>query len=48
MAADWAIWGRVIHAPDAVETLPRALIAVDADGTIVSIDPLSSRRMMRT
>ena len=39
MAADWAIWGRVIHAPDAVETLPRALIAVDADGTIVSIDP---------
>ena len=39
MAADWAIWGRVIHAPDAVETLPRALIMVDADGTIVSIDP---------
>ena len=39
MAADWAIWGRVIHAPDAVETLPRALMTVDADGTIVGIDP---------
>ena len=39
MAADWAIWGRVIHAPDAVETLPRTLITVDADGTIVGIDP---------
>jgi guanine deaminase len=39
MAEAWAIWGRAIHAPDTVETLPRALIIVDPDGTIISVEP---------
>ena len=39
MAEPWAIWGRAIHAPGTVETLPRALITVDADGTIISVEP---------
>jgi guanine deaminase len=39
MAEDWAIWGRAIHAPEAIEPLPRALIAVDSSGTIVAVDP---------
>ncbi|WP_419758557.1 amidohydrolase family protein [Acidisoma sp.] len=39
MAEPWAIWGRAIHAPDAVDVLPRALITVDAAGTIISVEP---------
>jgi guanine deaminase len=39
MAENWAIWGRAIHAPDAIETLPRALIVVDEAGTIVAAEP---------
>ena len=34
-----AILGRAIHAPAAVEVLPRALLVVDAAGDIVSVDP---------
>jgi guanine deaminase len=39
MTKTWAIWGRAIHAPNTVEVLPRALIIVDADGTILSVAP---------
>jgi guanine deaminase len=38
MDAAWAIWGRAIHAPDGVETLPQALIAIDAHGTIITVE----------
>jgi guanine deaminase len=38
MSGSWAIWGRAIHAPDAIETLTQALIAVDADGTIIGVE----------
>ncbi len=39
MAEPWAIWGRAVHAPDRLETLDQALIAIDADGTILSVEP---------
>ena len=39
MTASWAIWGRAIHAPAAVETLTQALITIDATGTIVAVEP---------
>jgi guanine deaminase len=39
MEGAWAIWGRAIHAPGAIETLSQALITVDAVGTIVSVTP---------
>ena len=39
MTEAWAIWGRAIHAPESIETLPRALITVRADGTIVGVEP---------
>ncbi len=39
MTETWAIWGRAIHAPQAIETLPRALITVDPDGTITGVEP---------
>jgi guanine deaminase len=39
MAGHWAIWGRAIHAPDAIETMAKALIVVDAAGTIVAVEP---------
>jgi guanine deaminase len=38
MSGSWAIWGRAINAPDAIETLTQALIAVDADGTIIGVE----------
>jgi guanine deaminase len=37
MTDAWAIWGRAIHAPDAIETLSHALMTIDADGTIISV-----------
>ncbi|MBW4025505.1 MAG: amidohydrolase family protein [Proteobacteria bacterium] len=39
MAETWAILGRAIHAPAAVETLPRALIIITGDGKIGTVDP---------
>jgi guanine deaminase len=39
MTEAWAIWGRAIHAPESIETLPRALITVRADGTIIGVEP---------
>jgi guanine deaminase len=39
MAEAWAIWGRAIHAPDLIETLPQTLIIVDAGGTILDVAP---------
>lgn len=41
MAENWALWGRVAHAPvaGAVETLPRALLVVDGQGTIQEMRP---------
>jgi guanine deaminase len=39
MAELWAYWGRAIHAPDAVETLPNALILVDETGVIRGVEP---------
>jgi guanine deaminase len=39
MAEMRAFWGRVIHAPQAVETLPHALILVDDTGTIRMVEP---------
>jgi guanine deaminase len=39
MAELWAYWGRAIHAPDAVETLPDALILVDETGVIRGVEP---------
>jgi guanine deaminase len=39
MAERWAIWGRAIHAPDAVEVLPETLIIIGADGAILSVEP---------
>jgi guanine deaminase len=38
MSGGWAIWGRAIHAPDAVETLAQALITVDRGGTIIGVE----------
>jgi guanine deaminase len=39
MVSPWAIWGRAVHAPDRLETLEQVLIAIDADGTILSVEP---------
>jgi guanine deaminase len=39
MTRPWAIWGRAIHAPGAIETLPQALITIDADGIIIGVEP---------
>lgn len=38
MAADWAIYGRALHAPDGVEDLASTLIGVGADGIITSVE----------
>jgi guanine deaminase len=39
MTETWAIWGRAIHAPQTIETIPEALITVGADGTIIDVAP---------
>ena len=38
-SAKHAVLGRAIHAPGAVEILPRALITIDAAGDILAIEP---------
>jgi guanine deaminase len=35
---DWAIYGRAIHAPNGIEALTDALIRIDADGTIITVE----------
>ena len=39
MTPPFAVLGRAIHAPREIEILPRALLAVDAAGDIVGVDP---------